>query len=768
MPVPGELAIGDHLAGYRVDEIIARGGMAVVYRAFDDRLGRSVALKVLAASLASDEAFRRRFIRESQAAAAVNHPNIVPIFDAGEAGGVLFIAMRLVPGQDVLSLIEQQGPLPVARACHIVTQVAAALDAAHERGLVHRDVKPANMLCDAAVGDDHVYLSDFGLSKHGRAASQLTSHGEFLGTMDYVPPEQIEGRQVDGRSDQYALACSAFEMLTGAPPFARDETLAIMWAQVSATPPTLTSRRPDLPAAADPVMAKALAKAPGDRYRTCLEFATALRSACGASTDIAGPVPPQHDQRTPTVTIAAVPPARPPMPPDPAPFPPPEPVPSAPPVTAGVPAAPASVAAPGGPAVPPDRLRPPPAAPGYRLPPGRTPHSRRARTAVVVACVALLAVIGGGYLIFGGPGTAGTPAVAPLAVPGCTTKAVSASLLPGVPSHLVRTGGKPFDAVVTANGYGFVSLTTGLAVLRAAGPEPSLIRTIPLSSALGEALTHNQKYLLVTGGSGLAVFRVSDLEQGLSAPVGTLASPGKHAVQVAVSPDDRFAFVSLQYSHAVAVFDLVKALTAGFGPADLVGKIPVGANPVGLTPSPDGRYLYVASGLATPAQDSGRGSLRVIDLRKAETSPATSVLKKISAGCGPDRVAVSGDGRTVWVSVGGGNAVIAFAAARLLSDPAHALIARVAVGQQPLGLVLVNRGANLIVADSDRDNVPGGAAGLAVINVQRALHRQPALTGLLHTGNTPRQFAVERGGAKLLVVDTGSGQVQSVKIGRLR
>jgi serine/threonine-protein kinase len=788
-PVPGELAIGDHLAGYRLDEIIARGGMAVVYRAFDERLDRSVALKVLAAPLARDEAFRRRFIRESRAAAAVDHPNIVPIFDAGEADGVLFIAMRLVLGRDVLSLIEQHGPLPAARVCRIVTQVAAALDAAHEQGLVHRDVKPANMLRDAAAGDDnpdHIYLSDFGLSKHGRSASQLTSYGEFLGTMDYVSPEQIEGRPVDGRSDQYALACSAFEMLTGAPPFKQDETLAIMWAQVSATPPMLTSRRPDLPAAADPVLAKALAKAPGDRYLTCLEFAAALRRACGLGGDTSGPVPPQHDQWTPTVTVAAVPPLPPPPPPEPAPpqppervpsLPPepvparpPEPVPSPAPVTVGMPAVPIVPAAPdvpAAPAAPADRRRPAPASPGYRLPPGEVPRSRRSRMAVLIASVVLLAVIGGGYLLFGGSGTAGTPAVAPLAVPGCTARAASAGVLANVPSHLVKTGGKPFDAVVTANGYAFVSLTTALDVLRTTGPEPSGFRVILLSSALGEALTHNQKYLLVTGHSGLTVFRVSDLEHGLSTPAGVLASPGRHAVQVAVSPDDRFAFVTLQYSHAVAVFNLGKALASGFGPADLVGRIPVGANPIGLTVSPSGRYLYVASGLATPTPASGHGSLSVIDLRKAETSPATSVMKKISAGCGPDRVAVSGDGRTVWVSVGGGNAVIAFSAAKLLSDPAHALLARVAVGQRPLGLVLVNRGAKLIVADSNRDKTAGGGVGLAVIDVQRALHRQPALTGFLHTGSTPRQFALEPGGGTLLVVDTGSGQVQAMKIGHL-
>jgi serine/threonine protein kinase/DNA-binding beta-propeller fold protein YncE len=786
-PVPGELAIGDHLAGYRLDEIIARGGMAVVYRAFDERLGRSVALKVLAAPLARDEAFRRRFIRESRVAAAVDHPNIVPIFDAGEADGVLFIAMRLVAGRDVLTLIEQQAPLPVARVCQIVTQVAAALDAAHEQGLVHRDVKPANMLRDDAGGDhpDHIYLSDFGLSKHGRSTSQLTSYGEFLGTMDYVSPEQIEGRPVDGRSDQYALACSAFEMLTGAPPFKQDETLAIMWAQVSATPPTLTSRRPDLPAAADPVLAKALAKAPDDRYPTCLEFATALRRACGIGGAIGEPVPPQHDKRTPTVTLAAVPPLPPAPPPELAPPPPrsvpslpPEPAPSRSPeptlppapVTVGIPATAVTPAAPGAteaPAAPPDRRRPARGSPGYRLPPGRVPGSRRSHVTILVACVALLAVIGGGYLLFGGSGTAGTTSVTPLAVPRCTTRAASAGFLPNVPSHLVKTGQKPFDAVVTADGYAFVSLTTALDVLRTTGPEPSVVRVILLSSALGEALTHDQKYLLVAGHSGLSVFRVSDLEHGLSTPLGTLTSPGKHAVQVAVSPDDRFAFVTLQFSHAVAVFNLGQALTSGFGPADLVGRIPVGANPIGLTVSPNGRYLYVASGLATPTPVSGHGSLSVIDLRRAETSPATSVLKKINAGCGPDRVAVSGDGHTVWVSAGGGNAVIAFSAAKLLSDPAHALLARVAVGQRPLGLVLVNRGAQLIVADSNRDNAPGGESGLAVIDVQRALHRQPALTGFLHTGSTPRQFAVEPAGGTLLVVDTGSGQVQAVKIGHL-
>src|SRR5215831_5158300 len=292
-PVPGDFGVGSHVAGYRLDERIGRGGMAVVYRAHDPRLDRRVALKILAPELARDKEFRLRFIRESRAAAAVDHPNIIPIYEAGEADGVLFIAMRFVDGRDVQTLISQQDPLRTARVCDIVAQVASALDSAHAHGLVHRDVKPGNMLREATSGRatlDHIYLSDFGLSKHSLGASAaLTSQGQFLGTLNYVAPEQIEGRPVDGRTDEYALACSAFEMLTGHPPFRRDETLAIMWAQLSSAPPSLTSMRPDLPAAVDEVMGKALSKASGDRYGSCLEFATALRQACGIRTGETSP-----------------------------------------------------------------------------------------------------------------------------------------------------------------------------------------------------------------------------------------------------------------------------------------------------------------------------------------------------------------------------------------------------------------------------------------------------------------------------------------------
>jgi Protein kinase domain len=270
------------LAGYRLEEQIGRGGMAVVFRASDERLGRQVAVKILAPALGTDRAFRRRFVRESRAAALVDDPHIIPIFQAGESAGLLFIAMRLVSGGDVRMLVRQHGSLPTARAAAIVSPVASALDAAHAAGLVHRDVKPANMLLDVRPGrPDHVYLSDFGLSKGLQSSPGLTGEGMFVGTPHYVAPEQVTGGQVDGRADQYSLACAAFELLSGAVPFQGDQAVTVLHAHAFDRPPPLTSVRPGVPSAVDPVLARALAKAPANRYATCQDFAEALRAALG-------------------------------------------------------------------------------------------------------------------------------------------------------------------------------------------------------------------------------------------------------------------------------------------------------------------------------------------------------------------------------------------------------------------------------------------------------------------------------------------------------
>ena len=268
--------------------------MAVVYRARDERLDRHVALKLLAPALTADPGFRQRFIRESRSAAAVDHPNIIPIYEAGDVGGSLFIAMRYVQGGDVRKLLEQGGPLPPARAWSIISQVASALDAAHAHGLIHRDVKPANMLLDrrpgstgpggsGPAGDEaqHVYLSDFGISKQSLAASSLTMTGQFVGTLDYIAPEQIDGSDVDGRTDLYSLGCAAYELLSGVPPFSKSQGLALVRAHITEPPPAVTAHRRELPPAANGVLAAAMAKQPSERYGTCAQFAINLGRALG-------------------------------------------------------------------------------------------------------------------------------------------------------------------------------------------------------------------------------------------------------------------------------------------------------------------------------------------------------------------------------------------------------------------------------------------------------------------------------------------------------
>jgi serine/threonine-protein kinase len=278
-PVPGGLAPGSRVAGYRVEEPLGAGGMAVVYRARDERLGRRVALKVLAPALATDEEFRRRFTAESRAAAAVDHPHIIPVYEAGQAGWALFIAMRLVTGGDLWGMISH-GPLAPERVAELLSPVASALDAAHRAGLVHRDVKPANVLVDADQGrPEHVYLSDFGISKGAASSAGLTGTGQYLGTPDYTSPEQVRGLPVDGRTDQYALACVAWQLLTGAVPFHRDEALDVLFAHLHEPVPRLDALRPDLPAGAGQVLARALAKEPGRRYPSCGEFTDVLREA---------------------------------------------------------------------------------------------------------------------------------------------------------------------------------------------------------------------------------------------------------------------------------------------------------------------------------------------------------------------------------------------------------------------------------------------------------------------------------------------------------
>jgi serine/threonine-protein kinase len=831
---PGGFTVGSQIAGYRLEAQIGQGGMAVVFRAHDDRLDRLVALKILAPGLALDDAFRQRFIRESRTAAAVDDPHIIPVFDAGEAGGVLFIAMRFVRGGDVRTLLDRVGPLPPARATEIISQVASALDAAHAHGLVHRDVKPANMLLDARAGDDrpyHVYLSDFGLSKQSLAPSGLTSTGQFLGTLDYVAPEQIEGRQVDGRADLYALACAAFELLSGAPPFRRDQGLAVVYAQLSEPPPSLAARRSDLPAGIDRVMAKALAKSPADRYRTCWDFAAALRGVFGLQpvdlgpagapperprTEIAMPVarataqPPEDQASAPPrpPTEASLPVAGPASAGPPAAGPPTEaslpvagppteaslPV-AGPPTEASLPVAGSASASPPSPAH--GRAGPPTQAAGFPVPrsttPGLTeppsgrggqgldsgyaergrPRRRSRGVLAAAAAVAVLVIAGGAFALLhhsgGGGGSGGGgkgAAVPPPAIPGCTTAIAKATSLRTVRSASVQLTGNPFAVKVSRDGrYSFVTLGNSVAVLsNAGGLAPKLVRTVGVPGAKkGEAITKNG-YLLVAVGSGAAVLSVAEAEQGAANPVvGTLTSPHGHgAVQVATSPDDRFVFVTLQSSNEMAVFNLQKALSSGFGPSDFIGDVPLGDEPVGISVSGD--WLYATSLQASAGPSPAEGTISVVSMAKAETKPATAVVAKATAGCGAARVITSSDGSVVWVTARQSDSLLGFSAAKLRSDPAHSLIALVPVGANPIGLTFVNGGNRIIVADSDMSQLIGGASDLAVVSTAEAQARKPALLGVIPSGQLPRQFTTEPNGKTLLVTVYTSHQLQAIPV----
>jgi YVTN family beta-propeller protein len=277
---PADPRVGTRLAGYQIQALLGRGGMGMVYRA--EQLGphRPVALKLLLDPATGSEAFRERFLRESELAAAIDHPNVLPVYDAGETDGVLWIAMRYVDGTDLAALLHRDGPLAPEQALAICGPVAGALDAAHTQGLVHRDVKPANILLSVEGGAvAHVYLADFGLTRRIGGARGLTVSGQVLGTIDYVAPEQVEGGPIDGRADQYSLGCVLFECLTGVVPFRGDSELAVLWAHVHDPPPHISEYRPDLAAALDDAIDRALAKAPGDRYPSCAAMVDAAQAA---------------------------------------------------------------------------------------------------------------------------------------------------------------------------------------------------------------------------------------------------------------------------------------------------------------------------------------------------------------------------------------------------------------------------------------------------------------------------------------------------------
>jgi Protein kinase domain/FHA domain len=296
------LGIGSEIGGYRLVGLIGEGGMGSVYLAESGEGGDRAALKVMPADLAANEAFRRRFLRESRYAASVDHPNVVRIRDAGEVDGALYIVMDYVQGTDLKALLAAEGPLDPKRALRLLAQAALAIDAVHAAGLIHRDVKPGNIILTGADEDEQAFLTDFGLSRSpARDSIALTAAGEFVGTYFYTAPEQILGADPDHRVDIYSLGCVLFECIAGEPPFVHENSADLLHAHIDEPAPSLRERRAGLNEAVDVLIARALAKVPKDRFETCAEL---IASARAAFTHNRAPTPPPA---APPIAVAATP-----------------------------------------------------------------------------------------------------------------------------------------------------------------------------------------------------------------------------------------------------------------------------------------------------------------------------------------------------------------------------------------------------------------------------------------------------------------------------
>ena len=792
-------AIGSQIAGYRLEEQIGRGGMAVVYRAYDSRLDRHVALKILAPGLALDDAFRQRFIRESRAAAAVDHPNIIPVFDAGEAKSVLFIAMRFVHGGDVRTLLDAVGPLPAARAADITSQVASALDAAHARGLVHRDVKPANMLLDATAGggdrQDHVYLSDFGLSKQSLSQTGLTAQGQFLGTLDYVAPEQVEGRPVDGRADQYALACASFELLAGAPPFNRGEGLAVVWAKLSEDPPLLSPRREDLPGAIDDVMARGMARVPAERFASCGEFAAALRDVLGLRSPDSGPrsVPPVPQPPT-EIAMPAAPSAAPPEDPGAAApaarFSPPD-AGSAAPLAAGSAALagadqagsaappgsypPAGSAAPPAPAAP---SAPPPASAGPSAPGGpptevaRVSGSGSTRPGLTEPSSQPDYRASAGYPVppdyraaqsgpspvrrVNGPRGAGT-VVAPQPRPSwwrsrAFLAAAAVIVVLGVAGGVLAALHHSAGSAGTGGGSGTAPVAAALTApgcTASAAPAHQLsgVRTAATAlggSPFGVAVTPDGKYSFVSLGDSIAVLR--NHNGSLAAIPGTPVPAAGAQKTLAITHDGQYLLAAA--NSGAYVISVAKA-EAGDGGGAVLGMLP---GPAG---NPSNEVLASADGKLAFITFQNHGDVAVFNLQQAIAGGFGQAgylgLVQLGPGSQPQAMAESPNGH--WLYVTGESQqgrLYVVDMTKVATDPQHAVTTSAAAGCAPARVIVSRSGADVWVTDRDSN-------ALVAFSAAKLLSDPPhSIIARVSVGQTPIGLSFVDSGQDILVADTNT------------
>jgi DNA-binding beta-propeller fold protein YncE len=386
--------------------------------------------------------------------------------------------------------------------------------------------------------------------------------------------------------------------------------------------------------------------------------------------------------------------------------------------------------------------------------------------------VVVLGIVAGTLALTHGGGGNMTTGLMALQPPACTSATARAKPVAVPSSKTVVLGGHPLGVVVTPDGnYSFVTLGNAVDVLKngAGASAPTPVAKIPAAGANDEAITPDGRYLLAAAGSGAYVISVADAEAGRpGAVLGTLATGGQGASQVSVSRDGRFAFVTLEHSAEMAVFNLQQSIARGYGRSGLVGTVPLGQSPNGIAQSPDGRWLYVTSFNQSLSAAPAQGKLYVLSMQRAETVPGQAVVASVAAGCRPMDVLVSRDGQDVWVTARLSNALLGFSAAKLQKNSPQSLIAKVTVGPTPNGLAFIDNGREIMVADSNL-HVVDGMGSLALISTQQALRQKDAgaLLRLIPAGATPREVAAEPGGKVLLATDNGSGQLQAINLGSL-
>jgi serine/threonine-protein kinase len=767
--------VGEEFAGYRLVSVLGRGGMSVVFQAENPRLGNVIALKVLDSSLASDDIFRTRFLEESRIAASMNHPNVIPIHDMGSSDGLLYIAMRCVTGTDLRQMLKKRGRLQPDTAVFLLEQAARALDAAHRRGLVHRDVKPGNLLVERGnEGSDpeHVYLTDFGITKHMGSRTGLTSSGQFLGTIDYVAPEQIRGISVLGLADQYSLGCVLYECLTGRVPFEKDLDAAIIWAHVEESPTLPTLLRPDLPPDIDEVFARVLAKNPGDRFETCKEFMTAAREALGPMAD-----PPSRSgslsMRLPRS--------------GPAPYP-AEPEPGAylgaqyapqsgsyqggqygsqpegyPPTELAHDSADAFTAAPTAnwpsiAATPPLSPAGRPVPPGPPGPPGgRRRSRRRGRSRGWLVGMAALVLVAGG-----------------------TAAGVTIALTRG---HGSPTAGAKTPAAGMSMAAG-MTMSSAPAGTGAAGP-PGSASSLAVPTVAGKIMVgQTPSYIQVAPNGQFAYIAnpaagvICVINTATDLVSGSIKIPQGPPQFVSFSPDSRTAYVSVYNTrgsvHSVAFIDTATNTVTSTVEVN-------NFTPGPSTPSPDGRFLYVPnhntamSGVNENAVDViDTASKELVDQVAVPANPhwvaftkdgrqfytsdhmsakvtvvnaqTRSIVGEIQVGETPHSEAMSPDGSRLAVTSFDGNVVF------LINTATNKMIAQIPVGRNPLDVVYSPDGRYLFTADNE-DN--------AVTVINTANNR---VIAEVHVGKAPTSISVLPNGRQAYVTDEGDGAIEMLNI----